>query len=262
MKRTIKTQWCLVALTLLAAIAGALLRRKQLLHELLPDGSLVSGSSTHIVLIFLCGIWFAGAIALLLPLEKKPLWNQCFSSSFTPNLLQLLAAGLLVIGNILLIIGGRQPTTALATQSPAVSKAFAAILPPLGIVSAVCIAAFALCCLRGKRPSPLLYMAASVYLVVRLIVCFQEWNIDPSVHDYCFQLLAAICCMLATFQLAGFSFDKGKRRMSLFWALSGIVFCAITTADMLHSGATDEAIVNFALLLSLSVSSAQLLFTK
>ena len=105
-------------------------------------------------------------------------------------------------------------------------------------------------------------MIASVYLVVRLIVCFQEWNIDPSVHDYCFQLLAAICCMLAAFQLAGFSFDKGKRRMSLFWSLSAVVFCGISAADMLLRGAADGILVNFALLLSMSVSSAQLLFTK
>ena len=262
MKKSPQTQWFLAALTLLAAIVGALVRRNQLLYELQSDGSLAAGSSLHIVLAILCGVWLAGAIALLIPLAKKETWRQCFTSSLLPNLLQLVAAGMLILGNILLWIEGRRPVTALATKSPAVSEALAKLLPPLGILSAVCIVLFVFSCLRGKRPSPLLYMIASVYLVVRLIVCFQEWNIDPSVHDYCFQLLAAICCMLAAFQLAGFSFDKGKRRMSLFWSLSAVVFCGISAADMLLRGAADGILVNFALLLSMSVSSAQLLFTK
>ena len=105
-------------------------------------------------------------------------------------------------------------------------------------------------------------MIASIYLVVRLIVYFQEWNIDPSIHDYAFQLLAAICCMLAAVQLAGFSFDKGKRRMTLFWALSAVVFCGITTADMLVRGSAHDTLVNSGLLVSLAVSSGQLLFTR
>lgn len=262
MKKTIQTQWYLVALTLIVSVPGAILRGRQLLYELQPDGSLAVGSSMHIVLALLCGVWLAGVIALLLPLAKKTQWAECFRVSVVPNLFQLSAAGLLIVGNILLWIEGRQPTTAFATQSPAVSEALSAILPPLGILSAVCIGAFAVFCLRGKRPSPLLYMIASIYLVVRLIVCFQEWNIDPSVHDYAFRLLAAICCMLATFQLAGFSFDRGKRRMTLFWSLSAVVFCSITAADALIGGAAHEALIHFGLLLSLGVSSGQLLFTK
>lgn len=262
MKKTKQTQWYLVALALLASVLGAVLRGRQLLYELQPDGSLAPGSTMHIVLMILCAVWAAGAIALLLPLAKKTQWSECFRTSLVPNALQLAAAGLLIVGNILLWIEGRQPTTAFATQSPAVSEALSAMLAPLGIVSAVCIGAFAVLSLRGKRPSPLLYMIASVYLVVRLIVCFQEWNIDPSVHDYAFRLLAAICCMLAAFQLAGYSFDRGKRRMTLFWALNAVVFCSISAADTLIGGVTHEALINFGLLLSLGVSSAQLLFTK
>lgn len=262
MKKTVRTQWYLVALTLLAAVLGAVLRRSQLLYELLPDGSLAEGSSLHRVLAVLSGVWLAAAAGLLLPLEKKQRWQDFFTPSVVPNLLQLAAAGMLILGNILLWVEGRTPVTALATQSPAVSEALSFMLAPLGIVTALCIAAFAFSCLRSRRPSPLLYMIASIYLVVRLIVYFQEWNIDPSIHDYAFQLLAAICCMLAAFQLAGFSFDKGKRRMTLFWALSAVVFCGITTADMLVRGTAHDTLVNSGLLVSLAVSSGQLLFTR
>ena len=96
MKKTIRTQWYLVALTLILSAVGAVLRGRQLLHELQPDGSLAAGSTMHIVLTVLCGIWLAAAIALLLPLAKKTRWKDCFRASVLPNLLQLVAAGMLI----------------------------------------------------------------------------------------------------------------------------------------------------------------------
>lgn len=260
MKKQIHTQWWIVILVALTTLGGALLRRQQLLFELLEDGSLAPDSHMHIYLIILCTLCAVGLICLLLPLEKRPRWEQSFSSAILPAALQLVGAVCLICGNILLWVHRAQADTAGSVPSPALSGALASFLPPLGIVSAVCIAAFAICCLMDKKPSPLLYMLASVYLVVRLIVCFQVWNIDPSVHDYCFQLLAVICCMLGTFQIAGFSFDKGKRRICLFWTLLAVLFCGITSADMLLRSTLDETLINFGLLLSMAVSSAQLLF--
>ncbi len=262
MKKAFQPHWWLVGLTAAASLAGFILRHQQLQTELLEDGSLAPGSSLHTVLAVIAIITVAGLIGLLLPLEKKERIADHFTSSLLPNVLQIVSAVMLIAGNILLWTEGHQPVTALAMRSPAVSDALASFLPPLGILSAVCIAAFAVCRLTNRKPSPLLYMVASIYLVVRLIVCFQEWNIDPSIHDYCYQLLAVICCMLATFQLAGFSFDKGKRRMTLFWTLSSVVFCSISSADMLLRGSLDDALINFALLLTMAVSSAQLLFVR
>ena len=50
--------------------------------------------------------------------------------------------------------------------------------------------------------------------------------------------------------------------MTLFWALSAVVFCGITTADMLVRGSAHDTLVNSGLLVSLAVSSGQLLFTR
>lgn len=260
MKKSRLPQILPAVITLLGALIGFLIRRVQLAVELLPDGSLAPGSFLHIVLTVLTLLLIAALIALLLPLKRSPQLSPYFTEAVLPNALQLVAAVGLICGNLLLWIQGREPTTALATQSPAVSEALSAILAPLGLLSAVCIGAFAVLRLRGRKPSALLYMIGSIYLVVRLIVNFQEWNTDPSVHDYCFQLLAAICCMLSFFQLAGFCFDRGKRRMSLFWCLNAVVFCGITVADTFVHGAADEILVNGSLLLSLAVSSMQLLF--
>lgn len=260
MKKRFHPQWFAIGLTLLLAVSGFLLRRRQLATELLSDDSLASGSRLHIVLIALVFFQIAGLTALLLPLKKRTTCEQVFPPLMLPNLLQAVAALGLICGNILLLVQGRVPTTAFSSQSPRVADTMTTLLPPLGLAAAGCIAAFSVLRIAGKKPSALLYMLASVYLALRLIVCFQEWTIDPSVHDYCFQLLAAICCMLGTFHLGGFCLDRGKRRMTLFWTLSAVVFCGITLADTLRHGALDELLITLSLLLFMAIGSLQLLF--
>lgn len=258
MKKT--SRWLLLALTFCVAVAGFLIRRQQLATELLADGSLAEGSSLHILLTVLTSVLFVGLVAFLYPLPKKESWRQVFPAAVVPNLLLLLCAIGLIAGNVILWRSGSASAN-IVTQSPEVSRALAALLPPLGIVSAICFAVFAILRMAGKKPSPLLFMIASLYLIIRLIVCFQVWNTDPSIHDYAFQLLAAICCMLGCFQLAGFSFDRGHLRMCLFWTLAATAFCAFTVADTLHTGVMSDTLVNASLLLAMATCSACLLLT-
>lgn len=260
MKKT--SRWLLLALTFCVAVAGFLIRRRQLLTELMPDGSLAEGSTLHILLTVLSGVFFVGLVAFLYPQQKKESWQQVFPAAVVPNLLLLVSALGLIAGNVILWRGDNVVSVAVVTQSPEVSRALAALLPPFGIVSALCFAVFAILRLAGRKPSPLLFMIASIYLIIRLIVCFQVWNTDPSIHDYAFQLLAAICCMLGCFQLAGFSFDRGHLRMCLFWTLSATAFCAFTAADTLHVGALSNILINASFLLAMATCSACLLFTN
>ena len=255
------SRWLLLALTFCVAAAGFLIRRRQLLTELLPDGSLAEGSTLHILLIVLSCVFFVGLVAFLYPLPKKESWRQVFPAAIVPNLLLILSALVLIAGNVQLWLLGDAASATVITQSPEVSRALAMVLPPLGVVSAVCFIIFAILRMAGKKPSPLLFMIASVYLIIRLIVCFQVWNTDPSIHDYAFQLLAAICCMLGCFQLAGFSFDRGHLRMSLFWTLGATAFCAFTVADTLHGGTLSDILVNAAFLVIMATCSASLLLT-
>ena len=255
------SRWLLLALTFCVAAAGFLIRRRQLLTELLPDGSLAEGSTLHILLIVLSCVFFVGLVAFLYPLPKKESWRQVFPAAIVPNLLLILSALVLIAGNVQLWLLGDAASATVITQSPEVSRALAMVLPPLGVVSAVCFIIFAILRMAGKKPSPLLFMIASVYLIIRLIVCFQVWNTDPSIHDYAFQLLAAICCMLGCFQLAGFSFDRGHLRMSLFWTLGATAFCAFTVADTLHGGTLSDILVNAAFLVIMATCSACLLLT-
>lgn len=262
MKKSFHPQWYILLVTVAAAIAGALVRYRQLQTELLPDGSLADGSYLHIVLILISVVLVGALICLLLPLSNRESWEQVFPTHPIPNVLIILSAAGLAIGTALLWLSGSLDEIPVMTQMPQIAAVLSKLLLPLGILSAICIAVFAVMCVLKKKPSPLLYMVTSIYLIIRLIVRFQAWNTDPSIHDYCFKLLAAICCMLGTFQLAGFSFGKGRRRISIFWTLCAVVFCCISIPDAYLSGTSDDLIITASLLLLMAVSSVELLFCK
>lgn len=262
MKKNFHPQWYILLVTVAAAIAGALVRYRQLQTELLPDGSLADGSYLHIVLILISVVLIGALICLLLPLPNRESWEQVFPTHPIPNVLIILSAAGLAIGTALLWLSGSLDEIPVMTQMPQIAAVLSRLLLPLGILSAICIAVFAVMCVLKKKPSPLLYMVASIYLIIRLIVRFQAWNTDPSIHDYCFKLLAAICCMLGTFQLAGFSFGKGHRRISIFWTLCAVVFCCISLPDAYLLGTADDLIITASLLLLMAVSSVELLLCK
>ncbi len=237
-----------------------LLRYLQRKNELLADGSLADGAYLHYILLVLCGIAVIGSAVLLFSAAKYTSWEQFYNHKVMTVIL-FGAAGMLLIANVLFWISGTTPASVYSAASPYVSDFLNKLSPPLSILAAACIGLFAYCCYLGRKPSPLFYMCVSLYLVVRLIVCFQAWNTDPSIHDYCFALLANICTMLATFHLAGFSFGKGKRRITLFWTLCAFLFTVITLADALYDGDLGELLIHSALILLTGVNGIQLLLS-
>ncbi|MBE6985658.1 MAG: hypothetical protein E7434_08670 [Ruminococcaceae bacterium] len=245
----------------LFSFSGLLLRYFQRKNELLPDGSLTEGAFLHTIVLILSVCVVIGSAALLWKLAPRTSWSQLANRKGLP-LIQLFAAAFLLLGNLLLLLRGAAPTTPYTTSAPELSDFLNNLLPPLGIVAAVCMALFSYKCFVGQKPSALFYMFVSLYLVVRLIVRFQAWNTDPSIHDYCYALLANISAMLATFHMAGFSFDKGKRRMTLFWLVCTAFFSMITLADALHDGDFGEFFIHLSMSLMVVFNLDQLLYEK
>ncbi len=257
----IKVRKKILSQTIFLAVGCCVLRYLQRKNELLPDGSLIEGAYLHTVLMLVSICAALGSAFLLWKLAKHTSWEQFFHNKILLTVL-FGGAGILLIGNVLLWIRGAEATSLYGSTSPDFSNFLNKLLPPLGIAAAGCIGFYAYKCYLNEKPSPLLYMCASLYLIVRLIVCFQAWNTDPSIHDYCYALLAAISTMLATFHLAGFSFDKGKRRMTLFWLKCAVHFCFISLADAIYAADLGELLITASLLLIMAVNTSQLLFAK
>lgn len=255
MNNTKKLKTALAYNTMLFAVCGFLIRSYQLKWELNPDGSLAEGAFIHRVLPLICLCFLAGSAFLLYRfVGKLSKHEQCFSPCLPTAILQMLSGAALFGGNLYLQVVGREPLA----EYVVISEAMLNIAPYAGMLAGILLAVYGFMSLRRKAPSPLLYMFISLYLALRLLIHFQEWNTDPSVHHYGYQLLAVICTMLGCFQLAGFGFDKGRRRMSLFFAVGAVLFCAITVADTLDH--MSECLINGAFLLSMATSAARLLF--
>lgn len=243
------------------AVLGFVLRYMQRKNELLPDGSIAEGAICYKLLPLAVVLFGIGIAVILWGIDRHRNWNQLYQNKLL-SVFSLCASGVLLLGNILLLISEQEPVSVYVSSAPEFAAFLNNLLPWLGIVAAICAAFHAYQCYSAKKPSPLLYMCLSLYLAVRLVVCFQAWNTDPSIHNYCYTLLAGICSMLATFHFAGFSFDKGKRRMGLFWLSFACVFNAITLADAIYDSDLGALLLHFALLLLCAIHSLQLIFAK
>lgn len=100
-----------------------------------------------------------------------------------------------------------------------------------GVCGALCLGAFAVLSLGRTAPSPYLYMGLTVSLICKLIPEFRVWSINPQLSDYCFRLFAMISVMCASFHLGGFALEQGRRRMTVFFCIAGVYFCALSLAD-------------------------------
>ena len=101
----------------------------------------------------------------------------------------------------------------------------------LGLVGALCCMYAAHCRKGGEPAHPAVEIMPVVYLVVKLILNFNNWSIDPIILDYCVILFALIFSLLAFYGGAGFVFDKGKPRTTLFYAMASVYFCAAALMD-------------------------------
>lgn len=219
-------------------LVGAFCRWYQLRYELLYDGGLTSGAFMHTILLFLTVTFLLGIGFLLYGPKGFSTHTECFPKHLIFLVTQIVSGAIMLIGSYIQLQAHQEPV---GTYT-AVSVALTTYLPYLGLISGAMIVAFAIMSFIGKTPTAILYMIVSLFLVVRLIVYFQTWNMDPSVHDYIYKLLAAICAMLGCFQIAGFSLGKGKRRLTAFWCLSAVFFTAVSLPDYLSFTYTDSSV--------------------
>lgn len=208
--------------TLILAAAGFFLRRHQLNvgfdAQGLPTGQGIWG------LMILCILALAAFLAVALKKEKRPGYEENFSSDMLSMILSVLAAGLLLAGNGMAFI--RQ-----SPMATPVNQMLTRVTAVLGMVTALSFIGTVSARHKGNKPSPWLYLLPVVYYILQLIFNFKSWSTDPIILDYCFKLLALIAIMLAVFHVGGFAFDTGRRRSAIFLCLTGVLFSVISLAD-------------------------------
>lgn len=193
-----------IVVVFLTAAAAFFLRRAQLLH----GGNLFS--------------WFCLVIVLLYGI-------YCFL------LRPKSACDAISDPSPVLLIGSLVAAAALAAGSFSVFQSRSSTLDLLlsvgGLVTACCWAYTGLCRFKGRRVAAPVLMIPALFFAVQLICSFRDWSRDPKILDYCFDLLGLISLMCASYHLGGFCFDKGRRKITVFFCLCGIFFGAAAIAS-------------------------------
>lgn len=105
------------------------------------------------------------------------------------------------------------------------------ILCTLGVVSGLCLILGHLFRVTGNRKNPPTELVPVVYLVIKLIVNFKNWSVDPVILDYFPMLMALIFALLSLYGGAGFLFDEGRPGKTLCFASLTVFFSAMAAVD-------------------------------
>ena len=207
-----------IVLTIMAAVVTSILRYVQLQRSLDLTGKIMAGAGKG-PLTWLCVIFVVLAAAYCIFLQKR---KSHGTGGMPSAIVTLVAAFLMALGS-------------------AVRWNVNMVLALGGFVAAVCWVALALVRRQGTTPSAALFMLPALFYAVELIIEFRGWSRDPLIMDYCFDLFALICVMCATFHLGGFSFQKGKRKLSVFYCICGAMFSAMAAAGYVDGAAEASA---------------------
>lgn len=210
-------------LTVVLAAAAYFLRRNQLKTAFDAIG-VIPGAGGFFSWITLLVVLLFAAYAFFLRGRKK--YNAINSRNVVPAVLSCGAALLMVVGSVLRLVG--------------VTQKVDLILAVGGLLTAACWGGTAAARFGGKRAHVALYLVPAVVYVVELVCQFRLWTRDPVILDYFYDLGALICTMCAVFHLGGYCFDKGSRRLTVFFSLNGVFFSAAAMA-----GASGAAVMAY-----------------
>lgn len=168
-----------------------------------------------ILVTVLCGVYARS-------LRGRKKYGSVSSRSLPLLLVSCAAAVCLLISSVLLAVQRTQTTDLLVAAA--------------GLVTVVCWTAAAMARYLGKRAPSAVFLFPAVFYIVNLICQFRFWMRDPAISDYCYDLFALICTMCAVFHLGGYSFDKGGRRITAFFTMTGVFFSLVALAGASTAG--------------------------
>lgn len=228
-------------LSLLGGAAGFAARKWQLAAGFEPDTHLpIPGAPSAMVLIALSIVVAAGVFLLVWPSKGSSPVDVAFSAA-QGNALYLTAA--VLAGFLLLVSTGFELLNFSAVYGVGavddgnrVSRVASMVLPPLRILFCVaglpCALLWARKLYRGEEAVeqlPLLELC--LLFCLWLITDYQTRAADPIIMDYVYEVFAIVCSLLGLYYIAGYSFQSGKPRRTIFFCLMGAFFSLVTLAD-------------------------------
>ena len=205
-----------LGLTLVGGAVGIVLRLRMLSIGYDGRGIQISNSWTYVTLWVLSGLFLLGLALLCRRMGDRAGCEENFPAS-----------PLAAVGAFLGAVGLLACSTVKLLGNPDI---FDLIVNILGLAAASALAVSGYLRLSGRQSAAAL-MVVSLYLATWLVSQFRRWSADPQLGDYCFQLLACVFAMLASYQLAGFPLKRGRRRAALFCTMAAVFFCLISLVD-------------------------------
>lgn len=202
-------------LTLIAGGIGLMLRI-WLLNSGDDRGFLPHGHISAILLYILTALFVAALVVATRPLVQADKYRFNFPASRLGGIGAWVAAFAFGMTSIVDLL-----------SSADVISTFAALF---GILSAAALIFAGHCRWKGLHPSALFHIAVCAYLMLRLICMYRQWSSDPQLLDYCFQLLALVCLMLAAYHRATFDANFGIRHSYVLFNLGAVYFCCLSLA--------------------------------
>ena len=118
----------------------------------------------------------------------------------------------------------------------------APIICLLGILGGICCYVTVRFRHQSEDRYPATELIPVVYILIKLMLNFKSWSVDPIILDYCVILFALIFTLLAFFYGAGFVLELGKPRRTLFCAMAAVFFCAAAMMDGIAAGSSATVI--------------------
>lgn len=189
---------------LVCALLGYFLRRMQL-----------AGSSDAAVIVWSVVI-IAAAFVYALSAQRERDYARLFVKGYPDLLCSGLGVVMILIACLLSISG---------------NAGIGRLIAIIGAVSSLALLRAAALRWKGEAPSAFWHAPILIYYFAKLFLDYRKWMIDPAILDYCFQLFAMLCFLLASYHAAAFSFDRGNRRALLFFSAVGVCFGSVALAD-------------------------------
>lgn len=220
--------------------AGFALRKWQLAAGFEADTRLpIPGSAPSMLLVLLTVLAAAGLLVLVRTRRDSPEADSAFAAARDNTL--FLTAGALS-GFLLLLSAGLEIFSFAAVSAPPyvtgakTVKIASMALPPLRVfLCAMGLPSAILWCRRLYRGEETREQMSLLFLCVLfclwMVSAYQVRASDPVVMDYVYEVLAIVCSLLGLYYIAGYSFQTGKPRRTLFFCLAGVYFSLVTLAD-------------------------------